>query len=158
MSLKKIVKYYTQKGYLRRQLKFACEAFVISQISSDCRISNWRSYAFMYVKEVFSMYLSLDLIMKAEEPMVFYDHLIFFSGFLQTATILPEWLCTNKNRNKQKNRHYDHLFSIVKSYCLCCCEVLRPQLFFDFTLGLEKKKVSESVNVVILWCWLPTSC
>ena len=23
------------------------------------------------------MYLSLDLIMKAEEPMVFYDHLIF---------------------------------------------------------------------------------
>jgi len=45
----------------------------------------------MYIKEeVLSIYLSLDLIMKAEEPMVFYDHLIFFSGFHQTARILPE--------------------------------------------------------------------
>ena len=47
-------------------------------IVTDYRISNWRSSAFMYIKEeVLSMYLSLDLIMKAEEPMVFYDHLIF---------------------------------------------------------------------------------
>ena len=34
------------------------------------------------------MYLSLDLIMKAEEPMVFYDHLIFslvFSKLLRSS-------------------------------------------------------------------------
>ena len=32
----------------------------------------------MYIKEkVLSIYLSLDRIMKAEEPMIFYDHLIF---------------------------------------------------------------------------------
>ena len=50
------------------------------------------------------------------------------------------------------------LFSIVKSYYLCWCKVLGPQLFFDFMLGLEKKKVSESLNDVILWSWLPTTC
>ena len=113
MSQKKIVKfvkYYTQKGYLRRQLKFACESFVISQISSDYRYSNWRSYAFMYIKEVFSIYLSLDLIMKANwRTYGFLWSFNFLSGFLQTARIVPEWLCTNKNRNKQKNRHHDHL-------------------------------------------------
>ena len=50
------------------------------------------------------------------------------------------------------------LFSIVKSYCFCWCKVLGPQLFFDFMLGLEKKKVSESLNVVILRrSWLLTT-
>ena len=80
MSQKKLLSLLStilRKAILGDNETFGCEAFVISQISSDYRISNWRSYAFMYMKEVFSMYLSLDLIMKAEEPMVFYDHLIF---------------------------------------------------------------------------------
>ena len=57
----------------------------------------------------------------------------------------PRMKCTNKNRNKQKNRHHDHLnmlFSIVKSYCLCCCEVLGPQLFSDLTLGLFPPQIN----------------
>ena len=61
------------------------------------------------------MYLSLDLIMKAEEPMVFYDHLIFslvFSKLQGSSQSIPEQLCTNKNRNKQKNLHHDHLHFI----------------------------------------------
>jgi len=41
------------------------------------------------------------------------------------------------------------LFSIVISYCLCCCEVLGPQLFFDFTLGLKKKDLNH---------WMSSSC
>ena len=94
------------------------------------------------------MYLSPNLIIKSEEPMVFSK----LQGSFQNNAQL-------KNRNKQKNRyHLNIIFSIVKSYCLSYCEVLRPQLFFEFTLGIEKKRVSESVNVVILWCWLPTSC
>ena len=66
-----------------------------------------------------------------------------FLWFSPNCMDRPRMKCTNKNRNKQKNRHHDHLnmlFSIVKSYCLCCCEVLGPclgpQLFSDLTLGL----------------------
>ena len=63
----------------------------------------------------------------------------FFLWFSPNCMDRPRMKCTNKNRNKQKNRHHDHLnmlFSIVKSYCLCCCEVLGPQLFSDLALGL----------------------
>ena len=62
-----------------------------------------------------------------------------FLWFSPNCMDRPRMKCTNKNRNKQKNRHHDHLnmlFSIVKSYCLCCCEVLGPQLFSNLTLGL----------------------
>ena len=94
------------------------------------------------------MYLSPDLIIKSEEPMVFSK----LQGSFQNNN------AQLKSRNKQKNRyHLNIIFSIVKSYCLRCCEVLRPQLFFEFTLGIEEKRVSESVNVVILWSLLPTS-
>ena len=113
----------------------------------------------MYIKEVFSMYLSLDLIMKAREPMVFYDHLIF-------SLVFSKLQGSSQNDNAQIRTGTSRkigimiiciLFSIVKSYCLCCCKVLGPQLFFDFMLRLEKKKVSKSLNVVILRSWLPTT-
>ena len=113
----------------------------------------------MYIKEVFSMYLSLDLIMKAGEPMVFCDHLIF-------SLVFSKLQGSSQNDNAQIRTGTSRkigimiiciLFSIVKFYCLCCCKVLGPQLFFDFMLGLEKKKVSESLNVVILRSWLPTT-
>ena len=155
---KKVVK---NNGHLRRQLNVCLGSLCYWSIVTDYRISNWRSSAFMYIKEeVLSIYLSLDLIMKAEEPMVFYDHLIF-------SLVFSKLQGSSQNDNAQirtgTNRKIGiviiwMLFSIVKSYCLCCCEVLGPQLFFDFSMGLEKKKVSESLNVVILWCWLPTSC
>ena len=110
------------------------------------------------------MYLSLDLIMKAEEPMVFYDHLIFslvfskLQGSSQNDYAQITTVYTTGTSRKIGIMIICILFSIVKSYCLCCCKVLGPQLFFDFMLGLEKKKVSETLNVVILWSWLPTSC
>ena len=94
------------------------------------------------------MYLSLDLIMKSEEPMV-------FSNCKDRLRIIMH---NYEQEQAEKSASFEYYIRIFKSYCLCCCEVLRPQLFLDFTLGLEKKKVSESVNVVILWCWLPTSC
>ena len=105
------------------------------------------------------MYLSLDLIMKAEEPMVFYDHLIFSLVFskLQGSSRNDYAQITTVTSRKIGIMIICILFSIVKSYCLCCCKVLGPQLFFDFMLGLEKKKVSESLNVVILRSWLPTT-
>ena len=105
------------------------------------------------------MYLSLDLIMKAEEPMVFYDHLIFSLVFskLQGSSQNDYAQITTVTSRKIGIMIICILFSIVKSYCLCCCKVLGPQLFFDFMLGLEKKKVSESLNVVILRSWLPTT-
>ena len=62
----------------------------------------------------------------------------FFLWFSPNCMDRPRMKGTNKNRNKQKNRHHDHLnmlFRIVKSYCLCCCEVLGPQFFSDLTLG-----------------------
>ena len=105
------------------------------------------------------MYLSLDLIMKAGEPMVFCDHLIF-------SLVFSKLQGSSQNDNAQIRTGISRkigimiiciLFSIVKSYGLCCCKVLGPQLFFDFMLGLEKKKVSESLNVVILRSWLPTT-
>ena len=105
------------------------------------------------------MYLSLDLIMKAGEPMVFCDHLIF-------SLVFSKLQGSSQNDNAQIRTGTSRkigimiiciLFSIVKSYCLCCCKVLGPQLFFDFMLGLEKKKVSASLNFVILRSWLPTT-
>ena len=100
----------------------------------------------MYIKEeVLSIYLSLDLIMKAEEPMVFYDHLIF-------SLVFSKLQGSSQNDNAQirtgTNRKIGimiiwMLFCIVKSYCLCCCEVLGPQLFFDFTPGLKKTLVTQ---------------
>ena len=113
----------------------------------------------MHIKEIFSMYFSLDLIMKAEEPMVFYDHLIFSLVFskLQGSSQNDYAQITTVTSRKIGIMIICILFSIVKSYCLCCCKVLGPQLFFDFMLGLEKKKVSESLNVVILRSWLPTT-
>ena len=105
------------------------------------------------------MYLSLDLIMKAEEPMVFYDHLIFSLVFskLQGSSQNDYAQITTVTSRKIGIMIICILFSIVKFYCLCCCKVLGPQLFFDFMLGLEKKKVSKSLNVVILRSWLPTT-
>ena len=108
-------------------------------IVTDYRISNWRSSALMYIKaEILSIYLSLDLIMKAEEPMVFYDHLIF-------SLVFSKLQGSSQNDNAQLRTGTSRkigimiiwmLFCIVKSYCLCCCEVFGPQLFFDFTSGL----------------------
>ena len=95
------------------------------------------------------MYLSPDLIIKSEEPMV-------FSKLQGSSQNNNAQLRTGTSRKIDISLNI--IFSIVKSYCLRCCEVLRPQLFFEFTLGLEKKRVSESVNVVILWSLLPTSC
>ena len=105
------------------------------------------------------MYLSLDLIMKAGEPMVFCDHLIFSLVFskLQGSSQNDYAQITTVTSRKIGIMIICILFSIVKSYCLCCCKVLGPRLFFDFMLGLEKKKVSESLNVVILRSWLPTT-
>ena len=105
------------------------------------------------------MYLSLDLIMKAGEPMVFCDHLIFSLVFskLQGSSQNDYAQITTVTSRKIGIMIICILFSIVKSYCLCCCKVLGPQLFFDFMLGLEKKKVSKSLNVVILRSWLPTT-
>ena len=106
------------------------------------------------------MYFSLDLIMKAEEPMVFYDHLIFSLVFsrLQGSSQNDYAQITTVTSRKIGIMIICILFSIVKFYCLCCWKVLGPQLFFDFMLGQQKKKVSETLNVVILWSWLPTSC
>ena len=76
--------------------------------------------------------------MKAEEPMVFYDHLIF-------SLVFSKLQGSSQNDNAQirtgTNRKIGIMiiwmwFCIVKSYCLCCCEVLGPQLFSDLTLGL----------------------
>ena len=135
---KKVVKYYNN-GHLRRQLNVCLRSLFHWGIVTDYRISNWRSSAFMYIKEE-SIYFSLDLIMKAEEPMVFYDHLIFslvFSKLQGSSQNDIAQIRTGTNR-KIGIMIIWMLFSIVKSYCLCCFEVLGPQLFFDFTSGLEK--------------------
>ena len=105
----------------------------------------------MYIKEeVLSIYLSLDLIIKAEEPMVFYDHLIF-------SLVLSKLQGSSQNDKAQirtgTNRKIGimiiwMLFCIVKSYCLCCCEVLGPQLFFDFTSGLKKKTLVTQIRAM----------
>ena len=105
----------------------------------------------MYVKEeVLSIYFSLDLIIKAEEPIVFYDYLIF-------SLVFSKLQGSSQNDNAQirtgTNRKIGiviiwMLFSIVKSYCLCCCEVLGPQLFFDFTSGLKKKTVVTQIRAM----------
>ena len=50
----------------------------------------------MYIKEeILSIYLSLDLIMKAEEPMVFYDDLIF-------SLVFSKLQGSSQNDNAQK--------------------------------------------------------
>ena len=140
---KKVVKFvkYKNNGDLRRQLNVCLRSLFHWSIVTDYRISNWRCSAFMYIKEeVLSIYLSLDLIMKAEEPTVFYDHLI-------VSLVFSKLQGSSQNDNAQirtgTNRKIGiviiwMLFSIVKSYCFCCCEVLGPQLFFDFTSGLKK--------------------
>ena len=65
-------------GHFRRPLNVFLRSLCHCSIVTDYRISTWRSSTFTYIKEeVLSIYLSLDLIMKAEEPMAFYDHLIF---------------------------------------------------------------------------------
>ena len=140
---KKVVNFVTYKNndHLRRQLNVCLRSLFRWSIVTDHRISNWRSSAFMYIKEeILSIYLSLDLIMKAEEPMVFYDDLIF-------SLVFSKLQGSSQNDNAQKRTGTNRkigimmiwmLFSIVKSYCFCCCELLGPQLFFDFTSGLKK--------------------
>ena len=84
--------------------------------------------------------------------MVFYDHLIFslvFSKLQGSSQNDYAQIRTGTNR-KIGIMIIWMLFSIVKSYCLCCCEVLGPQLFFDFTLGLKKKKDLNH--------WMSSSC
>ena len=94
--------------------------------------------------------LSLDLIMKAEEPTVFYDHLI-------VSLVFSKLQGSSQNDNAQirtgTNRKIGIViiwmfFSIVKSYCFCCCEVLGPQLFFDFTSGLKKKTLVTQIRAM----------
>ena len=76
--------------------------------------------------------------MKAEEPMVFYDHLIFSLVFskLQGSSQNDNAQITTGTNRKIGIMIIWMLFSIVKSYCLCCCEVLGPQLFSNLTLRL----------------------
>ena len=89
--------------------------------------------------------------MKAEEPMVFYDHLIFSLVFSKLrGSSIPEWLCTNKNRNKQKKRHHDPLNFIQHCHCLCYCKVLGPQLSSTSCWDLKRKKYLNH--------WMSSSC
>ena len=88
------------------------------------------------------MYLSLDLIMKAEEPMVFYDHLIFSLVFskLQGSSQNDNAQITTVTSRKIGIMIICILFSIVKFYRLCSCKVLGPQLFFDFMWDIKRKE------------------
>ena len=77
--------------------------------------------------------------MKAEEPMVFYDHLIFFSGFLQNAGIVPEWSAQIRTgTNRKIGIMIIWICYLALSNPIVCVAAKFSDLSFsfDFTLGL----------------------
>ena len=170
MSQKKIVKFvkcYTQKGYLRRQLNV--------WLRSLCYQSNivWLSYLelaklclYVHKRGFFNILISRSNN-ESRRTHGFLWSLNFFSGFLQTARILPEWLCTNNNSNKQKNRHHDHLHFI--QHCQILLFVLlqssRTSAFLRLHVGTSKEKsiwnterchpVELASNKLLERVWIP---